>query len=367
SARFTPTPDGAGQDLARLLREATANGRAIMALLGVVDPPLKRICLVDSCVPRDADAEVLSRAVERALGAIRYKVPPAERPHAGSWPVEVREVGDLAELQKCLALRYAVYRLLGYLCDSTHMERTGWELNYFDQSALHFVAVAPGEGGDVVAGTARLILADAKIGRGGLFGDRARIRRRYGALCEQIVGARPELNKELERGPSAALPLLASFDYGELVTDPNVAVGDLCELSRVVVAEKFRGHGVSRLLVRACIAAAIELKQRYILLECIPQHARRYEKYGFERAGENHQRAWGIDQLATVMRLALNDVPTNEAVQVAKRDVAMMRVPRPRVQPPGSLCLCGLSLCWEHGNYGNRGMWDCPLKTNFVH
>jgi GNAT superfamily N-acetyltransferase len=159
--------------------------------------------------------------------------------------------------------------------------------------------------------------------------------------------------------------LLASFDYGKFVPDAKVAVGDLCELSRVVVAEKFRGCGVSRLLVRACIAAALELKQRYILLECIPQHARMYEKYGFERAGENHQRAWGIDQLATVMRLALEDVPTNRAVQVAKRDIAMMRVPRPRAQPPGSLCLCRLSLCWERGEYDNRGLLDCPLKANF--
>jgi ribosomal protein S18 acetylase RimI-like enzyme len=366
SDRFTAA-SGNGDDLATLVRERSSDGKAIISLLALADPPVRRIGLVDCVVDGSAGDKALAEAMQQALSAIRYKIPPTVRSLDQTSSIEVRPVANAAELQRCLALRYEVYNLLGYLYEREDNETVGLELDYYDPSALHFIATVPGEP-DRVAGTARLIVADTRVRRVRLFGDTARIRERYRLLCEQVAATSVLLKNKMEIGPgAAALPLLAAFDYDDLTPCASDTVGAFCELSRVVVAEEFRGLGVSRLLVRACIAAAFELQQRYIVLECIPQHVGLYEKYGFTTVrSSNHRRAWGIDQLAVVMRLDLDDVPTNEAVQIAKRDVAMMQIPRSDTAPPSSLCLCRISPCWERGAYANRGLRDCPRRIGFL-
>jgi predicted GNAT family N-acyltransferase len=364
SDRFT-AQSGNGDDLALLVRERSCEGRAVVSLLALADPTVRRIALVDVVVDRSADAEALGEALQHALSVIRYKLAPAERSPAEALAIEVRPVGDAAELEKCLALRHRVYNLLGYLYDN---ETDGLDLDYYDSSALHFIATVPGDR-DRVAGTARLVVCDNRIGNGTrLFGDMAHIREKYRGLCEQVAARSFLLKKKRETGSvTAALPLLATFDYDDLRPCARDTVGVFCELSRVVVAEEFRGLGVSRLLVRACIAAAVDLQRRCIVLECIPQHVRVYEKFGFTTVTSSKpRRAWGIDQLAEVMRLDLDDVPTNEPVQIAKRDVEMMRTRRSDMELPSSLCLCRISSCREHGTYTNCGQGDCPRRIGFL-
>jgi predicted GNAT family N-acyltransferase len=366
SDRFA-AQSGNGDDLAMLVRERSCDGKAVIALLALADPTVRHIALVDVVVDRSADAKALGEAMQRALLAIRYKIPPAERSFGQTSSIEVRPVDNAAELEKCLALRHGVYKLLGYSYDGADNETDGLELEYYDQSALHFIATVPGDP-DRVAGTARLVVCAIRVGNGRRLFDTAHIRDKYRGLCEQVAAKSFALKKKLETGSvTAALPLLAAFDYDDLSPRAGDPVGAFCELSRVVVAEEFRGFGVSRLLVRACIAAAFELQRRHIVLECIPQHVRLYEKFGFTTVTSSKpRRAWGIDQLAEVMRLDLDDVPTNEAVQIAKRDVAMMQTRRSDLALPSSLCLCRISSCWENGNYANRGQRDCPRRIDFL-
>jgi hypothetical protein len=137
-------------------------------------------------------------------------------------------------------------------------------------------------------------------------------------------------------------------------------------MSRVVVGEDFRGLGISRLLVRACVSAAIDLQHRFVVLECIPQHVPLYEKVGFEKIKDvNYQRAWGVNQLAVVMRLDLTNRPDNIPVQIAIKDGQMLAVPRQVTSRP-SLCLCRNAQCWRRGAYDQRGRPTCALRGNFL-
>jgi predicted GNAT family N-acyltransferase len=349
-------------DLARVVRERSGEGKAVVALVAVIDPPQRRIRYVDHVIERGAFLQNLCDAVQCVSRLVRYKLPPLEIAAARAPAIEVRPVGSVSELRECLALRQKVYRTLNYLDLNPDDEPGDLDLNYFDPSALHFVAVA----GQEIAGTARLIVAGAKSLHTSLFGGTARVRQEYGAMCEQIAATCPALKWGQNRGPTAPLPVLAAFDYAQLGAEADISPSDLCEISRVVVAEEFRGLGVSRLLVRACIAAAFDLRQRYVLLDCIPQHAAMYEKFGFARV-EGYAQAWGIGQLAILMSLGLKDVPDNVAVQIAERDLEMMRTWRLNGSPPRkTLCLCGNGRCWVRGEYGNKGLRDCPRKASFM-
>jgi predicted GNAT family N-acyltransferase len=366
SDRFA-TPSGGGEryDLARVVRERTSEAKAVVGLLAVIDPPYRRVGFVDGLVERSANRHALRQAVDRVLCATRYKLPP-KRPCVRTPAVEVRPVTTAFELRQCLALRYQVYKLLNYHFEGPEDEPANLELDYYDASALHFIAVAAD---NRIAGTARLIVADGKTLRGSLFRGAAKVRRDSRVLCAEIAAESPTLEMNLERGMSgAALPLFAAYDYDELDASTNTQIGDFCEISRVVVAEEFRGMGVSRLLARACTAAAFDLQQRYVLLECIPQHVRMYEKYGFSKIKDSSNRhAWSINQLLAVMSLHLEDEPGNLAVQIAKRDLDMMSSRRLDMSSRKALCLCGKRQCWDVGEYGSKGSRDCPIKASFMH
>ena len=97
------------------------------------------------------------------------------------------------------------------------------------------------------------------------------------------------------------------------------------EISRVVVSPLHRGLGVSALLMRAVISAAFHLKKKFLLLECVPAHAKMYAKYGFQLIEGHHCRAQEQDQVAVGMLLSLDDHPFyNKAVALAKSDGQML-------------------------------------------
>ena len=137
------------------------------------------------------------------------------------------------------------------------------------------------------------------------------------------------------------------------------------EVSRVVVAPSCRGLGVSRLLVRMVIAAAVDLAKSFLLLECVPTHAGLYAQYGFSLLEGHHCRTQELDQVAVGMRLDLDEGRHSETVALARRDIQTIRRGSPRAgRFPGAgfLCLCSLAPCWREGHYGSRGAAECPLR-----
>jgi predicted GNAT family N-acyltransferase len=258
----------------------------------------------------------------RASEIIQYRSPPPKRPVNETPVIEVRIAKNVREFTECLALRYRVYNLLGYISDDRASESL--DLDFFDPSAVHFIAApkANEAGATRIAGTARLIVAGTSTCSRGLFGDTIALRNHYKSLCDEVAADSSRLRRNLDNRPvAAALPVLAAFES----TPEAVRDDEVCELSRVVVSKEFRGLGLSRVLVRACIAAALDLRLRTVMLECLPEHVQMYAKFGFKTTPSSSPRLWGIDhQLLTAMRLDLDNLFT-EAVIVAKRDIQMMR------------------------------------------
>jgi GNAT superfamily N-acetyltransferase len=302
--------------------------------------------------------------------------------------IEVRIAKNLREFKECLALRYRVYNLLGYISDDRASESL--DLDFFDPSAIHFIATqkANDAGTTRIAGTARLIVTGKSTCSRGFFGDTTALRNHYKSLCDEVAVDSSRLRRNLDKRPvAAALPVLAAFKS----TPEGIRDDEVCELSRVVVSEEFRGLGLSRLLIRACIAAALDLRLRAVMLECLPEHVQLYAKFDFKTTPSSSPRPWGIDhQLLTAMRLDL-DNPLTEAVIAAKRDIQMMREPRWLMLPPcarivpASRSELALSLgaihclrsTWRRlsSTLQNLGHWNCgklpPVfmtkRTNLLH
>jgi hypothetical protein len=298
--------------------------------------------------------------LERASASIQYRSPPPKKPVNETPAIEVRVPENVGEFKECLALRYRVYTLLGYI--SEDQASGDLDLDFFDPSAVHFIAVEKGNrAGDArIAGTARLLVTRTSILSGGLFGGTGD---HFKRLCDQVAATSPRLRRNLDERPvAAALPVLAALK----LTPEEISEDEVCELSRVVVSEEFRGLGLSRLLVRACIAAALDLRLRVAMLECLPEHVPMYAKFDFARTSSLSPRPWGIDhEPLTAMRLDLHNSDT-EAVMVANRDIQMMREPRWLMPPPRGLCLCENTACWRNGLYYDKHSCRCPLNLNSV-
>jgi len=107
--------------------------------------------------------------------------------------------------------------------------------------------------------------------------------------------------------------------------------------------------------MRAVISTAFHLQKKSLFLECVPAHARMYEKYGFRLIEGHHCRAQDLDQIAVGMSLSLDDHPFNKTVALAKSDGEML-------SKSGFLCLCRNSECWKRREFEfRRNESRCPL------
>ncbi len=257
---------------------------------------------------------------------------------------------------------------MGYLEDSVWAAPSGLEIDLFDLASIHLAAVDKLTG-DVV-GTLRLVLQH--VGRhtpGSIIGCASNVLARQQDWCREIAQSVTEevFRHALNRALVLPLPILENSDFGERwpeFLDANrTKYGG--EVSRVVVAPRYRGMGVSRLLMRAGIAIAFDMGKTCLLLECIPAHVKMYQKYGFEPLAGHHCRTQGLDQIAVGMRLDLEDSPFNTAVSLAKRDIRVLQRDPPDADGlAGSkaLCLCANRPCWRDGDYGSMGHSQCPLR-----
>jgi hypothetical protein len=107
---------------------------------------------------------------------VQYRSPPPKRPVNETPVIEVRVAKSVGEFKECLALRYRVYKLLSYISDDQASDAL--DLDFFDPSAVHFIAVERGSraGDSRIAGTARLIVTGTSTQSRGLFGDTVALR-----------------------------------------------------------------------------------------------------------------------------------------------------------------------------------------------
>lgn len=359
-----------------LTSEAARNAK-LCGLVGMVDGPAHRTRDIDRVVdvrPREGVPDSVAGALRRVAAALWLKAPPrTTRAFGDGEAVFVRMVKSKEQLRECLRLRHLVYGLMGYLDDEVAENGAPIELDQFDSKSIQFAAVAKSSG-DVV-GTMRLVLQDVpQFAPGALVERPVDLVAEHADWCGEIAEASGlRLSELLRRPPFLPLPILNNSDFGErwpnFLQENHMKFGG--EISRVVVAPRYQGMGVSRVLLRAGIAVACDLQRQFLLLECIPVHEAMYVKHGFERLPGHHCRAQGLDQVAVGMRLDLRDHPFNSAAKQAQADAQVMRASRgdglavrsdDRYEK--SLCLCGNSRCWKEGQYESLGRIGCPLRSS---
>src|SRR5262249_18989185 len=168
------------------------------------------------------------------------------------------------------------------------------------------------------------------------------------------------------------LPIFRSFDFRQRCSKKLVPIEDYAEVSRLVVAPDYRGIDVSRLLLRATIATAIDLGRKHLVLECAPFHRQMYEKYGFElmdKDGSYFSRVQDLDTIGQGMILDLARALEHNEVAASRQmlDTALRNLTGGGIESKGDsvgsriCCLCDRKDCWRDGRYPLWSLEDCPL------
>jgi GNAT superfamily N-acetyltransferase len=345
----------------------------LCGLVAIVPSSRRRAHDIEAVVDPQRLAEMLPSVVLRTADALRLKAPPGPTVALDdNEAIVVRLARNDRDMRECLGLRFLVYDRLGYLDERVSRCPAGLDLDCYDNRAIQFLAETV-RTGDVV-GTVRLLLPQPLS---------------YG-LSESIIGSPPrktveiqakickriadeeagrggdELRRKLDENPFAPLPILQSNDFRRRTAEMLAGAQSQTELSRLVVRPHYRGLGISRLLIRAAIAVAHDLRRGRVLLECVPAHAAMYMKFGFQRIPGRHGRVQDLDQTAVAMKLELTNLLLDPLASLTKRDLAMIRS-EPR-DPAGlfgrrsHLCLCNQKGCWSRGSYSFTTQRGCPLR-----
>lgn len=348
--------------LARQIRELfIRNPTHLCGLIALLNDQPHRISDIDAVLKiDDLTPDSLKRNLVRVATRLWLKSPvEALSSMANEDAIRVHRVQSAAEMKECFRLRHRVYDTLGYLEEPISRSASGIDIDSFDTKAIHFAAVD--HRSHEFVGTARLVTTvPQRIGQT-IIGDPWRVIQDQAEWVKAIV--RQALLKEdrifhekIHQATELPFPILFNSGfgtkYGAFMNQYPPALGG--EVSRVIVSPLHRGFGISALLMRAVISAAFHLKKKFLLLECVPAHAKMYEKYGFRLIEGHHCRAQEQDQVAVGMLLSLDDHPFNKAVALAKFDGQMLN-------ESGRLCLCRHSECWKREFQLRKNENRCPL------
>ena len=349
--------------------------QAYCGLIGLSRGSSARASEVDRVLDlRDLSDSMLLTELTRTADGLRLKAPPGKLRDAVD-PVLIRLVQTKAEMRKCLQLRHLVYDRMHYLNDAISQHPSQLELDSFDlfdensgTGAVHFLAWSEKTG--EVVGTARLIVPrefDFSVSTTVLGNPPERILRQQADSIRHLVDecdSDDVLHRAIYKRTFGRMPVLQSADLSQF-SDRSLLRGvGLAEISRVIVAPRYRGCGVGRLLVRALIAAAIDLQKPNVVLECIAAHVPMYAKFGFQVVEGARGRDLSLDQEAVAMILQQGG-SLAKAHGIARNDLKMIRSGMESVRTladSGYLCLCAERGCWEDGHYSLKDHQSCPLK-----
>jgi GNAT superfamily N-acetyltransferase len=198
-----------------------------------------------------------------------------------SQAVSVGLVETTEDLSECLKLRRRIYGILGYLPSHVTQASEPWEMDFFDNNALHFLARDLKTG--KLAGTIRLVVPQRLkvLLSGSIHGDSLRDQREIVRLLAQNIRT-PDYKKALRLGHVVPLPCLENAIPTNNWSDVLQLALDGAETSRLIVDPVYRGSGLSRMLIHVALSAALDLGRRAVLGQCLPLHVPMYEKYGFQ-------------------------------------------------------------------------------------
>jgi GNAT superfamily N-acetyltransferase len=285
--------------------------------IAIVDQP-RRIIDIDRTITRAAKSAQLLETLRLAADKLAYMSRPARR---GETPaVEVRLIRRQHELLDYFRLRHRIYKIMGYLRQEIESAPSGMEMDWCDSIALHCAAYQRLKGGrEVLAGTARVVVASSAAPQ-----KHADLLAMYKQWVANLAAGDPVLDLAVDQTLGLELPIFHSQNLGRVLKQA-IDTGEVYgELSRVIVAEDFRGGGLSQKLVEFAMHEAARAGVTHLFLECLELHEELYRKFGFERIEGARASVIGVNKTMIAMQRRL-DPP-------ARSGDSSMAIPRAAIE-----------------------------------
>ncbi|MCE9546596.1 MAG: GNAT family N-acetyltransferase [Planctomycetia bacterium] len=255
----------------KCLRDEYADHHYLSLAVGNDD---RRVPDVDIMLNKRCNLRKLLAALNLLIDRARYYSRPAKCPEPSG--LKIRAINSQAELRDAFKLRYAVYRVMGYLSEDAMDIEQLMELDGCDCWSNHFGAfVAQPDGSQTLVGTARLIMTRN-------YDDRYKHWTNSSATTYS-------LKKLLERRKSELvnfrLPIFLTLPLNDEMTKAFKSIWPWAELSRVIVAPEYRGAEIGRSIIEFAVSEADRLNTESVLLECLELHRPMYEKMEFQPLG----------------------------------------------------------------------------------
>ena len=259
--------------------EGRAPGSFVTIAITNEMPADKRMIDIDGVVTSSGDQNEWTHVLDRVVEKLAYMQRPSQKVRENDIPAsKPRELASIDEFRDALSLRHDVYCTMGYL-ESGYLE-TGSKLeaNWCDSRAKHYgLFVTTNDGACELAATARVILT----GNWPAHSEE---------WTKQVIVSRRALEAHVRKQRRALaqwiLPAFKAMDFLNLM--PH-AYGEQQwgELSRVIVGQRWRGHGFSVQLVKYVLNDMDEFGIDGLVLECLPVHVQIYATLGFKNVGQS--------------------------------------------------------------------------------
>lgn len=254
----------------------------------------RRVPDIDRVIKPSADGVELADAFGLIAARLLYIGPTTE--HSFRNRFHVRRIDDEYELAKYYKLRHRVYSVMGYMSERKEAVASGLEIDGCDCRAIHLGAFEQCEGYQELAGTARLLLANA--------GET-----HWAAWTRRLLRAdRPLAVLVRNEALQLRLPVFQSQHLNDELQDALMHNLLCAELSRVIVAPEYRGAGLARTLVEAAISEARNAGVHRLYLECLRLHETLYSKFGFQTMPGTGEQVIGVNKSMIAMVKELADV-----------------------------------------------------------
>lgn len=266
--------------------------------IAIVDQP-RRVTDIDRTLSRAAKAPQLLETLKLAADKIAYMSRPEKR---GETPaIEVRLIRRQHELLDYFRLRHRIYRIMGYLQQEIESAPSQMEMDWCDSIALHCAAYQRLKGGrEVLAGTARVVLASSANPQ-----KHADLLGMYKQWVANLAAGDPVLDLAVDQTLGLELPIFHSQKLGRVLKQAIETDEVYGELSRVIVAEDFRGGGLSRKLVEFAMQEASRAGVTHLFLECLDLHEELYRQFGFEKIEGARASVIGVNKTMIAMQRRL--------------------------------------------------------------
>jgi predicted GNAT family N-acyltransferase len=258
----------------------------------------RRVADIDRALPRSATSAQLLATLTLAADKLTYMSRPEKRAYPS--PFEVRLIRWQHELLEYFRLRHRIYKIMGYLRDEIENAPSQLEIDWCDSIALHCGAYERlRDGRETLVGTARVVIASSATPH-----KHANQLALYKQWTEKLAAGDPVLNQALANQVlELELPIFHSQNLSGIFRQV-VQSDEVCgELSRVIVAEDYRGAGLSRQLVEFALAEAGRAGIKRLFLECLDVHQELYGKFGFQRLDGARGTVIGVNKTMLAMEL----------------------------------------------------------------